>query len=191
MPGLSIPCLPTADFKQSPPGPIYRIASARFCESYASHPAAANPSLISRRASCFPWARISFKSQPDLPLITASIQIAFSFAEVEAAAAGFSNILPDHFHSNPQLDSFCQKWDYPTMLKTATTDQKRRIVLPGAKPGEVYAIRELAAGHLELSRMLPAPKKRRRRSEVEKMMNASALTPQMNWDTLRKLTRES
>jgi len=76
------------------------------------------------------------------------------------------------------------------MLKTAMTDQKRRIVLPGAKPGEVYAVRELAAGHLELSRMLPAPKKRRRRSEVEKALNSSALTPQMDWDTLRQLTRE-
>jgi hypothetical protein len=45
------------------------------------------------------------------------------------------------------------------MLKTATTDQKRRIVLPGTKPVEVYAVRELAAGHMELSRMLTAPKK--------------------------------
>lgn len=77
------------------------------------------------------------------------------------------------------------------MLKTAMTDQKRRIVLPGAKPGEVYAVRELAAGHLELSLMLPAPQKRRRRAEVEKALKSSALTPQMNWDTLRQLTRES
>jgi len=76
------------------------------------------------------------------------------------------------------------------MLRTAMTDQKRRIVLPGAKPGEVYAVRELAAGHMELSRMLPAPKKRRRRSEVDKVLNSSALTPQMDWDTLRQLTRE-
>ena len=77
------------------------------------------------------------------------------------------------------------------MLKMATTDQKRRIVLPGAKPGEVYAVRELAAGHMELSRMLPAPKKRRRRSEVEKLLNSSALTPRMKWETLRQLTRAS
>ena len=76
------------------------------------------------------------------------------------------------------------------MLKTAMTDQKRRIVLPGAKPGEVYAVRELAAGNLELSRMLPAPQKRRRRSEVDKALNSSALSPQMDWDTLRQLTRE-
>ncbi len=76
------------------------------------------------------------------------------------------------------------------MLKTAVTDQKRRIVLPGAKPGEIYAIRELAAGRLELSLMLPAPPRRLRRSEVEKALNAAALTPQMSWDTLRQLTRE-
>ena len=89
------------------------------------------------------------------------------------------------------LDSLFQKWDDPTMLKIATTDMKRRIVLPGAKPGEVYAVRELAAGHLELSRMLPAPQKRRRRAEVEKMLDSAALTPRMNWDTLKQLTRES
>lgn len=88
------------------------------------------------------------------------------------------------------LDSFRQKWDNPTMLRTATTDQKRRIVLPGAKPGEVYAVRELAAGRLELSLMLPAPQKQRRRSEVVKALNSSALTPQMNWDALRAQTRE-
>jgi hypothetical protein len=73
----------------------------------------------------------------------------------------------------------------------ATTDQERRIVLPAAKAGEVYAVRELSAGHLELSRVLRAPQKRRRRSEVEKALNSSALTPQMNWDTLRQLTRKS
>lgn len=76
------------------------------------------------------------------------------------------------------------------MLETAVTDQKRRIVLPGAKPGEIYAVQELAAGHLELSLMVPSPQKRRRRAEVEKALNASALTSQMNWDTLRRLTRE-
>lgn len=76
------------------------------------------------------------------------------------------------------------------MLKTAITDQKRRIVLPGAKPGEVYAVRELSAGRMKLSLMLPAPKKRWRRSDVEKMLNSSALTPQMSWNSLRQLTRE-
>jgi hypothetical protein len=104
---------------------------------------------------------------------------------------GFAAILHAYFHEIPQLDSFSQKWDGPTMLKTATTDQKRRIVLPGAKPGEVYAVREVAAGHLELSRMLPAPQKRRRRAEVDKMLDTAALTPRMNWDTLKQLTRES
>jgi hypothetical protein len=89
------------------------------------------------------------------------------------------------------LDTRHWKWDRPTMLKITTTDQKRRIVLPGAKPGEVYAVRELAAGHMELSLMLPASKrKRRRRSEVEKLLNSAALSPQRSWNSLRKETRE-
>lgn len=76
------------------------------------------------------------------------------------------------------------------MLKTAVADQKRRIVIPGATPGEVYAVRELASGHLELSLMMPASPKRRRRSAVAKALDSDALTPRTNWESLRQLTRE-
>jgi hypothetical protein len=77
------------------------------------------------------------------------------------------------------------------MLKTAVTDQKRRIVLPGAAPGEVYAVRDLGGGRLELCLMQPAPRAKRRRAEVKKALDAFALTPRMNWQALRRLTRES
>ncbi len=76
-------------------------------------------------------------------------------------------------------------------MKTVIADQKRRIVLPNAKPGEVYAVREVETGHLELSLMVPAPQKRKRRAEVDKLLATAALTPEMSWETLRQLTRES
>lgn len=77
------------------------------------------------------------------------------------------------------------------MIKIATTDQKRRIVLPYAKPGEVYAVRQLAGGKLELSLMAPAAGKKHSKPEIENLLKSCALTPRLSWEDLRRTTRES
>lgn len=43
-------------------------------------------------------------------------------------------------------------------MKVAIIDTKRRLVLPGAKPGETYAVRQAAPGHYELAKVIPAPR---------------------------------
>lgn len=81
-------------------------------------------------------------------------------------------------------------WEIPT-VKVQTIDTKRRLVLPGAKPGECHAVREAGPGHYELAKVIPAPKKNKLKpSEIDALLASAALTPRMNWEQLRALTRE-
>lgn len=76
-------------------------------------------------------------------------------------------------------------------MKVQTIDTKRRLVLPGAKPGECYAVKESGPGHYELAMVIPAPKKTKpKRAEIDALLVSAGLTPKMNWKQLRVLTRE-
>jgi hypothetical protein len=75
-------------------------------------------------------------------------------------------------------------------VKVATIDTKRRLVLPGAKPGEAYAVREIASGHYELAKVIPAPPPKPTAEELDALFAAAPLTPKMRWEDLRSLTRE-
>lgn len=75
-------------------------------------------------------------------------------------------------------------------MKTVTADQKRRVVLPNAEPGEVYQIRELESGHLELTKLVPAPRTSLTPDELRSRMRENGLKSKMSWETLRKTTRE-
>ncbi len=75
-------------------------------------------------------------------------------------------------------------------MKAVTTDQKRRIVLPNAEPGEVYSVRVVAPGHLELTRMIPAPRQAKSADELRRILSEDALTPAISWDALKQQTRE-
>jgi hypothetical protein len=76
-------------------------------------------------------------------------------------------------------------------MKVQIVDAKRRLVLPGAKPGEHYSIREPEAGHYELAKVIPVARKPKlKASEVDALLASEALTPAMNSEELRTLTRE-
>lgn len=76
-------------------------------------------------------------------------------------------------------------------MKVQIIDTKRRLVLPGAQPGECYAVREAGPGHYELAKVIPAPKKPKpKHAEIDALLASAALTPKMNWEQLRVLTRE-
>lgn len=76
-------------------------------------------------------------------------------------------------------------------MKFQMVDTKRRLVLPGAKPGECYAVREAGPGHYELAKVIPAAKKPQPKpAEIDALLDSAALTPRMNWEQLRVLTRE-
>jgi hypothetical protein len=76
-------------------------------------------------------------------------------------------------------------------MKIATVDAKRRIALPGAKPGESFSVRESAPGHYELAKVIPAPRPKPTAEELDALLLSAPLTPKMSWDELRQLTRES
>lgn len=81
-------------------------------------------------------------------------------------------------------------WDYPTM--TVIADSKRRVLVPGARPGDVFACEEQGNDHFLLVRLnKPAPpKKKRTRAEIFAAVKASKMKPMMTWEELRAMTRE-
>jgi hypothetical protein len=80
-------------------------------------------------------------------------------------------------------------WDYPTM--TIRADSKKRVVVPDAHPGDVFAYEAQGNGHFHLVRLnLPDPPKKKTRAQVRKAIASSGLRFDMSWDELREMTRE-
>ena len=80
-------------------------------------------------------------------------------------------------------------WDYPTM--TVIADSKKRVVMPGARPGDVFACEDEGNGHFLLVRLnKPAPPKKKTRAEIRKAIANSKMRFDMSWDELRQMTRE-
>jgi hypothetical protein len=76
-------------------------------------------------------------------------------------------------------------------MPVSTADAKRRIVLPHAKPGDVFEVRTLEEGRVLLVRLEPsasAPRMSRSRSLAA--MTAAPLEPKLRWEELRAITRE-
>ena len=88
------------------------------------------------------------------------------------------------------VDNHFPQWEIST-VKVQMIDTKRRLVLPGATPGECYAVTEARPGHYELAKVIPASKKPKSKpAEIDALLASAALTPRMNWEQLRVLTRE-
>ncbi len=80
-------------------------------------------------------------------------------------------------------------WDYPTM--TVTADSKRRVVMPGARPGDVFACEDEGNGRFLLVRLnKPAPPRKKTRAQVLAAIKASKMKFDLTWDELREMTRE-
>jgi hypothetical protein len=74
---------------------------------------------------------------------------------------------------------------------TITTDSKKRVVIPWAKPGDVFDCVQQDENHIALAKLIPPPKaKKRTRAQVRRAIMNSKMQPIMPWDELRKLTRE-
>lgn len=81
-------------------------------------------------------------------------------------------------------------WDNPTM-STSRVDAKKRIVLPGERPGEVFDIQRQAEGRYILVRLeKPEQPERISKAASLKAMGEAPLRPVMTWEELRELTRE-
>ena len=74
---------------------------------------------------------------------------------------------------------------------TVTADAKRRVVVPGIKPGDVFACEQQGESRFTLVKLiLPPPAKKKTRQEILRAIKRSKMSPTMNWDKLRLLTRE-
>jgi hypothetical protein len=86
------------------------------------------------------------------------------------------------------LTAWTETWDNPTM--TLTADSKKRVVLPGAAPGDVFVC-ERKGPEFVLRRVhRAAPQKKRTKAEVLKAIRNWKSVPNIRWEDLRKITRE-
>ena len=81
-------------------------------------------------------------------------------------------------------------WDNPIMA-TSTADAKRRVVVPAARPGDVFDIQSQGEGRLLLVRIEPSkPGPGMSMARFLEAIAAAPLRPKMTWDSLKAVTRE-
>ncbi len=74
---------------------------------------------------------------------------------------------------------------------TIKADSKKRVVVPDARPGDVFVYEDQGNGHFHLMRLTaPEKPKKMTRAQVEKAIANSKLKFDLTWDEMRKWTRE-
>jgi len=73
---------------------------------------------------------------------------------------------------------------------TTKADRKKRVVLPEARPGDVFDVQRKGEGQFLLVRLAPPKAKTRMtRARCLRAIAASPLRPKMDWEALKALTR--
>jgi len=76
-------------------------------------------------------------------------------------------------------------------MAISTADTKRRVVIPGAQPGDVFDIQSQGEGCLLLVRLeRPKPEPRMSMDRCLEAIAAAPLRPKLTWDSLKAMTRE-
>ncbi len=76
-------------------------------------------------------------------------------------------------------------------MSTTHADEKRRVTIPDATPGDVFEIRNPGNGDFVLQRISsPVPKPRPSYAEALKTIIENPIEMRMSWEELRKITRE-
>jgi hypothetical protein len=74
---------------------------------------------------------------------------------------------------------------------TLIADSKKRVVIPGAKPGDVFSFQQQDENHFLIVRLQPPPPRQRKtKAQIRHAILHSKMRPTMSWDELRALTRE-
>ncbi len=76
-------------------------------------------------------------------------------------------------------------------MPIAKADAKRRVVLPAVKPGDVFDVQNHGDGRLvlvRLERREPGP--RMSKTRCLEAIAAAPLQTQLDWDSLKQITRE-
>ncbi len=75
-------------------------------------------------------------------------------------------------------------------MAVARADAKRRVVIPGAKPGDVFDVqRQGDDQHLLVRLRRPDIRSPKSRDECLEAMSRAPLHPTLSWEELRRLTR--
>lgn len=76
-------------------------------------------------------------------------------------------------------------------MATSRVDAKKRLVVPAARPGDVFEIQKQGEGRLLLVRLeRPKPGPGMSRDRCLEAIAAAPLRPKMTWDALKAMTRE-
>lgn len=76
-------------------------------------------------------------------------------------------------------------------MSASTVDSKKRIVLPGGCPGDVFDIQQQAEGRFLLIRLeKPEVAQRMSKRACMEAMRKAPLRPTMRWEKLREVTRK-
>lgn len=76
-------------------------------------------------------------------------------------------------------------------MPTATADKKKRVIIPVARPGDIFDVQVEGEEKVVLVRLVkPKGKPRMNRAQSSRAIAAAPLRPKMSWDELRSLTRE-
>ena len=74
---------------------------------------------------------------------------------------------------------------------TITADSKKRVVIPWAKVGDVFACEQRDENHFSLARLNPPPPpKKKTKAQVLHAIKNSKMKFDMTWEDLREMTRE-
>jgi hypothetical protein len=81
-------------------------------------------------------------------------------------------------------------WDNPTVA-TSRADVKKRVVLPAARPGDVFDIQIQGEDRILLVRLeRPAPGPAMTRARCLQAIASAPLRMKTTWESLKALTRE-
>jgi hypothetical protein len=76
-------------------------------------------------------------------------------------------------------------------MPIARADNKKRVVIPFARPGDIFDVQQQSEGRLLLVRLVkPKPQSRLSRAGSLRAISISPLRPKLSWKELRRLTRE-
>jgi hypothetical protein len=73
---------------------------------------------------------------------------------------------------------------------TLTADAKKRVVIPGAAPGDVFAYEHTDNAVILRRVYREAPRKKLTKKQALKAIRSWKFKPAMSWEELRALTRE-
>jgi hypothetical protein len=74
---------------------------------------------------------------------------------------------------------------------TVKADAKKRVVVPGARPGDIFVCEEQDENHFLLVRLTPPPvRAKKTKAEFRRALKSSKLKFDVTWEELRAMTRE-